>query len=134
MAIPLPTPIANADSQPYWDAARDGRLMIQHCTDCGSVHFMARQLCPSCWSQHLEWVPSQGTGKVHSFTIIRRASLPAFTAQVPYVVALIELDEGPSMVSNIVGADALDVQIDDRVQVTFEARGDDARIPQFSRT
>ena len=134
MSNQLPQPQANADSLPYWNAAREERLVIRKCNACGQVHFMPRYLCPHCWSDQLEWVDAQGTGEVHSFTVIRRASDPAFASQVPYVVALIELDEGVRMMSNIVGSDALNVEIGDRVSVTFEDRGEGARLPQFQRT
>lgn len=95
---------------------------------------MPRHLCPHCWSDELEWVQSPGNGEVHSFTIIRRASDPAFASRVPYVVALIELDEGVRMMANVLGDDALDVGIGDRVQLDFEDRGDGAMLPQFRRT
>ncbi|GJH27049.1 Zn-ribbon domain-containing OB-fold protein [Caballeronia novacaledonica] len=130
---PLPSPIANADSLPYWNAARERRLLIRKCTACEALHFMPRYLCPVCWSDHLEWIDSKGTGEVHSFTIIRRAPISAFAARSPYVVALIELDEGPRMMANIIGEDALSVRIGDRVSVTFEERGDGAMVPQFNR-
>jgi uncharacterized OB-fold protein len=129
----LPQPVANADSLPYWTAARERRLVIRKCKDCNQLHFMPRHLCPHCWSDQLEWVDAAGTGSVHSFTIIRRASDPAFAALVPYAVALIELDEGPRMMANIVGPDALAVRIGDSVQVTFEDRGEGAMVPQFQR-
>lgn len=127
-------PVANADSQPYWAAARERRLVIRKCKACGELHFMPRHLCPVCWSDQLEWVDAKGSGSVHSFTIIRRASDPAFAPLVPYAVVLVDLDEGPRMMANIVGTDALGVKIGDRVQVTFEDRGDGAMVPQFSRT
>ncbi|WP_179403725.1 Zn-ribbon domain-containing OB-fold protein [Burkholderia guangdongensis] len=130
---PLPAPVANADSQPYWDAARERRLLIRKCNACGTTHFMPRYLCPSCWSDQLDWVESRGAGSVHSFTIIRRAPLASFGAHAPYVVALIDLDEGPRMLTNIVGDDALFVRIGDRVGITFEDRGDGAMLPQFHR-
>jgi uncharacterized protein len=94
---------------------------------------MPRYLCPACWSDQLEWVDVRGTGRVHSFSVIRRASDPAFASRVPYVVALIELDEGPRMMANVVGDDALAVAIGDPVKVIFEDRGDGALIPQFQR-
>ena len=134
MSQDLPQPIANADSQPYWDGAREHKLLIRRCKACTSLHFMPRHLCPECWSDQLEWVQSKGTGSVYSFSIIRRAPLPAFASRTPYVTALIELDEGPRMVANIVGADALSVRIGDKVGVVFEDRGDGALIPQFKRT
>lgn len=94
---------------------------------------MPRHLCPVCWSDQLEWVDSKGMGSVHSFTVIRRAPVANFAALVPYVVALIELDEGPKMLANVLGEDALSTKIGDRVQVTFEDRGEGAMVPQFQR-
>ncbi|MBP0624374.1 Zn-ribbon domain-containing OB-fold protein [Cupriavidus consociatus] len=133
MQAALPKPVANADSQVYWDAARERRLVIRRCKACGELHFMPRYLCPSCWSDDLEWIDAAGTGRVHSFSVIRRASDPAFASRVPYVIALIELDEGPRMMANILGENALAVGVGDAVRVTFEDRGDGALIPQFER-
>jgi uncharacterized protein len=133
MEAPLPVPVANADSLPYWNAARERRLLIRKCSACAQLHFMPRYLCPVCWSDELEWVESKGTGTVHSFTVIRRAPMAAFAPRVPYVIALIDLDEGPRMIANVLGEDALSVRIGDRVKVTFEDRGDGAMIPQFMR-
>ena len=96
--LPLPQPVVNADSLPYWNAAREGRLVIRKCRSCNTLHFMPRHLCPSCWSDDLEWIDSKGTGSVHSFTVVRRAPMAAFAPRAPYVVALIDLDEGPRMV------------------------------------
>lgn len=129
----LPQPVANADSLPYWNAALERRLVIRRCKACDKVHFMPRHLCPHCWSNELEWVDAKGTGEVHSFSVIRRASDPAFADRVPYVVALIELDEGVRMMANVLGDDALSVRIGDRVGLTFEDRGNGALLPQFQR-
>jgi uncharacterized protein len=128
----LPEP--NADSRPYWDAARERRLVIRRCRACGAKHFMPRNGCPICWSEDLEWVDASGRGTVHTFSIVRRAPLPEFAANAPYVVAMVDLDEGPRMYANIVGEGALQVAIGDRVQVTFEDRGDGFLLPQFTRT
>ena len=133
MEAHLPQPVANADSLPYWNAARERKLLIRKCKACGELHFMPRHLCPVCWSDELEWVHAKGTGSVHSFTIVRRASSPAFGPRVPYVVALIDLEEGPRMMANVLGDDALMVSIGDRVELTFEDRGDGALLPQFNR-
>jgi uncharacterized OB-fold protein len=133
MESSLPQPVANADSLPYWNAAREQRLLIRKCVDCGEMHFMPRHLCPACWSDHLEWLDAKGTGSVHSFTIIRRAPVATFASNAPYVVALIDLDEGPRMITNLLGQDALSVKIGDRVEVTFEDRGEGAMLPQFKR-
>jgi uncharacterized protein len=129
----LPLPVANADSLPYWNAARERRLVIRKCKACGELHFMPRHLCPACWSDQLEWIDAKGTGHVHSFSLIHRASDPSFASRVPYVLALVELDEGPRMMANILGEDALSTAIGDPVAVTFEDRGGGALLPQFER-
>jgi len=129
----LPLPVANPDSAPYWEGARSDRLLIRKCRACGALHFMPRHLCPHCWSDDLEWIEAGGRGTVHSFTVIRRAPMESFAPRVPYVVALIDLDEGPRMMANVLGDDALETRIGDAVRVCFEDRGDGAKIPQFRR-
>lgn len=128
-----PAPSVNADSQLYWEAAKRGELLLKRCTACGKPHFPPRYLCPACWSDELEWIASAGQGTVYTFTVMHRAPTPAFAKRVPYVVALIDLDEGPRLMANIVGDDALDVRIGDRVAACFEERPGSARVPQFRR-
>lgn len=130
----LPCPEPNGDSRPYWDAAREERLVIRQCKSCGARHFMPRHLCPTCWSDQLEWIDCQGTGTVHTFSVVRRAPTPDFGANTPYVIAMIDLDEGPRMFANILGSEAQEVTIGDRVKLTFEERGDGFKIPQFILT
>lgn len=120
----LPEPIRNADSQHYWDEMQQGRLVLQTCKACGNISFMPRHMCPSCWSPERDWTQASGRGTVHSYTIVRRASSPAFADRLPYVVALIDLEEGPRMPAALVGDGALEVAIGDAVSLTFEARGD----------
>ena len=128
-----PVPAANPDSRPYWEAARERRLLIRHCSSCGTNHFMPRHLCPQCWSDQLDWLESAGTGSVYSFSIVHRAPTPDFATRAPYVIAMVELDEGPRMFANIIGNDALSVSIGERVKVAFEDRGAGALMPQFRR-
>lgn len=132
-ATEYPAPVSNADAAPYWEAARRGELLLKRCVDCGHRHFPPRHLCPKCWSERLEWIRAGGMGTVYSFTIMHRAPMPAFAKRVPYVVALIDLDEGPRMMANVTGDDALATRIGDRVSVWFEERGEGARLPQFRR-
>ncbi len=132
MGTELLPPTVNADSEPYWSAARENRLLVRRCRSCQKMHFMPRYLCPSCWSNDLEWVESSGQGTVHSFTIVRRASVPEYNSRAPYVVALVDLAEGPRMMANIIGDDALTTAIGDEVVVVFEERGD-AKVPQFRK-
>lgn len=134
MSGDLPAPVVNADSAPYWQGARGNKLLLQRCSDCGTLRFFPRYLCTECGSDNTGWVEAAGQGTVHSFTVVHRAAFPEFQERTPYVVALIDLEEGPRMMSNIVGADALDVAIGDAVTVEFETRGDDgAKVPQFRR-
>ena len=130
--MPLPLPAPNADSAAYWAGAKAGKLMLQRCQACGATWFLSRHLCGSCWSDRVEAVEASGQGHVHSFTVIHRAPSAAFAGQVPYVVALIDLVEGPRMLANIVGGGAREVAIGESVRVTFEQRGDGA-LPQFER-
>jgi hypothetical protein len=130
----LPAPIVNADSAPYWEGARHDKLLLQRCGDCGALRFFPRYLCTACGSDRTEWAQASGRGTVHSFTIVHRAAFPEFQAIAPYVVALVDLEEGPRMMTNIVGDDAHDVMIGNAVTVLFEERGTDgAKVPQFRR-
>ena len=129
-----PAPVPNADSRAYWEAAARDELLLRRCTACGKHHFPPRHLCPKCWSDEFEWTLSAGKGVVYSFTIMRRAPMPAFAQRVPYVVALVDLDEGPRMMANILGEDALETKIGDRVSVCFEERAGGSKLPQFRRS
>jgi uncharacterized OB-fold protein len=134
MQSALPQPEPNGDSRPYWDAAAQGRLVIRACKACGALHFMPRNQCPQCWSDRLEWVDSKGQGTVYSLSTLHRAPSPAFGANTPYVIAMVDLDEGPRMFANIVGEGALQAAIGERVEVVFEARGEGFKLPQFVRS
>ncbi len=128
-----PPPIPNADSRVYWEAAARDELVLRRCTACGKRHFPPRHLCPHCWSDQFEWTKCTGKGVIYSFTVMHRAPMPVFAKRVPYVVALIDLDEGPRMMANIVGEEALQTRIGDRVSVCFEQRAEGAKLPQFRR-
>lgn len=134
MTAGLPIPPSNPDTAPYWQAAREERLLMQRCRACGHVRFPPSHLCPKCHGADGDWAELSGRGSVASFTVMRRAPTPAYAARVPYVLALIDLDEGPRMMANVLGDDALGVAIGDRVEVVFEARGEDGfKLPQFRR-
>jgi uncharacterized OB-fold protein len=133
MSEALPQPRPDADSAHYWAQAGLGKLVLRECSECGRTHFPPRLACPHCWSQRLQWLEASGLGTVYSFTIMRRAPQPCWRERVPYVVALIQLAEGPRMMANIVGDDALGVALGERVSVCFENRGG-AALPQFRRS
>lgn len=123
--------LVNGDSKPYWDAAAEGRLVLQKCTSCQAVQFPPGHICRSCWETKLDWVESSGKGRIESCTIVHRPPSPAFKA--PYVIAMVRTEEDVRITSNIIGEDALSAAIDDPVQVTFEANGDGQKLPQFQR-
>jgi len=125
-----PLPPVTADTRPFWDRCRAGQLSYQRCAACGRVQFYPRVLCAACGGRALDWERSAGLGRVHAVTVVYRAPSPAFRADVPYAIALVDLDEGFRMMANVVGCDPETVAIGDRVRLRFEARGDIA-LPQF---
>jgi uncharacterized protein len=131
---PLPVPRRNADNAPYWDGAAEGRLLLQRCRKSGQVWFYPRQISPATWdAADVEWFEASGLGEVHSFSIVHRASEPGYRPLTPFVVALIDLEEGARMMTNIIGPNALGVAIEDKVRCVFEARGEGINVPQFLR-
>ena len=126
---PLPTP--DPATEPYWAAAREHRLSMPRCEACGEFHFYPRPICPHCGTARLAWADVSGNGTVYSFTVVQRAPSPAFADMVPYVVAIVALDEGPHLMSNIVGCSAEQVRIGMRVQVTFLDSGKELSLPLF---
>ena len=115
-----PIPPTSVLTQPYWDAARRGRMAVQRCEHCGTRPFPPLANCPSCGAQSLSWSPVSGRATVYSYTVAHRPPHPAFAAQLPLVVAIVELEEGPRMFTNIVGCDAADVEVGMAVEATFE--------------
>ncbi len=124
---------ANGDSREYWAGAKRGKLVLQRCRACRAWQFPPRHHCAVCWEGEPEWAESSGTGSIESFTVVRRAPLPDFRDKVPYVVAAVLLDEGPRMITNLIGDDALDARIGDRVRVEFQDDGRGETLPQFRR-
>jgi len=126
---PLPRPAP--ESLPYWEAAREHRLEIPHCLDCDGYWFPPSRSCPHCVSAKVEFKQASGRGKVFSFVVYDRVYHPAFAEEVPYAVALVELDEGPRLISNIVGTPPDDVRCDMRVEVVFDDVAEGVAVPKF---
>jgi uncharacterized OB-fold protein len=126
---PLPTP--DPATEPYWAAAREHRLSMPRCEACGEFHFYPRPVCPHCGTARFAWADVSGNGTVYSFTVVQRAPSPAFADMVPYVVAIVALDEGPHLMSNIVGCPTEQVRIGMRVRATFLDIGTDFSLPIF---
>lgn len=124
--LPVPDPI----SEPYWTAATRGELVIQYCEACDRFEFYPRPMCRSCAGE-LTWRQASGLGTIYSFTIVRQSKTPPFDQIVPYVVALVDLDEGPRMMTNVVDCPADSVTIGQRVEVVFADEVDGIALPFF---
>ncbi len=124
----LPVPAVTEMSRPHWDGCKRGELMVQRCDDCGAYVFIPEIACNQCLSGNLNWVQSSGKGELYSYTVIHRPQRPEFDA--PYVGAIIELEEGWHMLSNLVQPDIESLQIGLPVEVCFVPRGD-VVLPMF---
>jgi len=130
-SLVVPGPIPNNVSRPFWDAASEGRCTLQRCDTCVAWIFYPRTHCPQCWSPWLAWHEASGRGTVKSFSAIHRPGHPGWTAAVPYIVALIELEEGPTMLSTLVDSALDSVRVGMRVAVRFVQVGKFA-LPMFA--
>jgi uncharacterized OB-fold protein len=126
-----PLPVPDAATAPYWDAAREHRLVMPKCNDCGAFHFYPRTLCPHCSSAQLEWTLCSGRAEVYSYTVVHRAPGPAFAAEVPYVVATVKLHEGPHLMTRIRGCAPEAVRIGMAVRVAFDDASAEITLPVF---
>ena len=126
-----PVPIVNPWAKPFWEAARDKRLIIQKCEDCGKHIFYPRIACPHCFSDMVKWVEASGKGTIYSYTVVVSNAPSAFIGDMPYVIAIVKLDEGVQMLTNIVGCDPEQVRCDMPVEVTFEKLDDEFTLPKF---
>ncbi len=124
--LPQPDDVNRA----YWSAAAEGRLIIQECRSCSHRQFYPRALCTQCGDEP-EWIDCTGRGTVHTFTIIRQMGMRPFREELPYVVAMIELEEGPLMMGNVTDCDPETVEIGAPVSVHFVRAADDVGIPYW---
>lgn len=124
-------PTSSALSDAFYAGCREGKLLLQHCADCGRPQFYPRILCSHCGSRELEWRAASGRGRIATFTVVRQPVSPAYEA--PYVVALIDLEEGPRMMSHIVNCDPEQVRVGQSVRVDFQAWSDTLTMPVFER-
>jgi len=121
----IPAPQATPETQPFWDAAAEGRLLIKKCTACGQAHHYPRAMCPFCFSEATEWVGASGRGTIYSYSIMRRVP-------VPYAIAYVTLAEGVTMMTNIVDCDLDTIRIGQPVRVVFKATEGGPPVPTFA--
>jgi uncharacterized OB-fold protein len=125
--IPLPRPTAL--SRPHWEGCREGVLHVQHCAACGAYVFIPQPACTACQSAALEWVESSGRGTVYSYTTVWRPPRPEF--EVPYVVAIVELEEGWHMLSNLLDCRPEAARVGLPVEVVFRRMSEEISLPFF---
>ena len=125
--LPAPTAL----SQPYWDGAREHKLLFQQCRVCGTNWHPPMPLCPKCHSSEIDWLPAAGGGAIYTYTIVQHPTHPAFQDHIPYAVAVVELDEGPRIVANIRNCPVEAVRGGMRVTLLFEDVTDTVTLPQF---
>lgn len=127
----VPLPELTPANRPYWEGAREERLMIQQCPECGTPNFPPRLACTECFAD-LEWIEADGRGTVFTYGVVNRPNLPdVFDQAVPFVVAVIELDEGPYMLSNVVDCDPDEVDVGAAVEAVFEPVTEEIGLPLF---
>jgi uncharacterized OB-fold protein len=125
--VPATTP----ETAPFWAAANEGKFLLQRCADCGKVQYHYRALCAHCMSDQVEDLPSHGRGTVWTYTVVYRNSTVGYTEKTPYVVALVELEGGVKVITNIVGGDPEAVTFGTEVELTFARTEAGQAIPLF---
>ena len=120
----------DSDSRPYWEGLAQGELRIQRCNTCSKAVFYPRSICPHCHGDSLSWIVASGKGTLYSYTVAHQGFGP-FAADVPFVIAIVELEEGTRMMSRIVDAPRERVIVGAEVRVTFEHVGEDLTLPYF---
>ncbi len=126
-----PLPVPSPESEPFWQAAKQHRLAIQKCNECGGTWFPPSSVCRHCGARNARWIDATGRGKVHSFVTFHRLYHPGWEGELPYVVAVVELEEGARMLANIVGIDPVEIVCDMPVEVMFDDVTADVTIPKF---
>ena len=126
---PLPRP--TEDSAPYWEAAQRGELRMQRCSNCGHTRFPPSLLCARCLSDRHEWVRLSGRGTVFSWIIVHQSQHPAFNADSPYNVTIVELEEGPRLHTTLVDCANDEIRIGMPVEVVFDRVAEDVTLPRF---
>ena len=126
-----PLPFVYDETRPFWDGLKKHELLIQKCPDCGAYQFYPRSACIKCMSENIEWVKASGKGKVYSYTIAHRPARPAFTEDVPYNIAIIELEEGVRMTSNLVEIGNDDIRVDMPVEIVYDDVTPEITLPKF---
>jgi len=126
-----PVPVIQPWTRQFWTATKQGKLLVQHCSDCNCNIFFPKKVCPECWSENLTWIESSGRAKVYTFTVMRDMVEPKFMADLPYVIAMVDLDRGIRMTTRIVNCKHENVAIGMDVAVVFQDVSPECALPMF---
>ena len=129
---PAPQTAASPELAEFWTAAGAGRLLLRRCDECGQPIWFPRTFCPDCGSLRTSWSQASGRGRVYSFTVVHRSAVPGYRDVTPYVIAYVELAEGPRVLTNIVDCDPGDVRIGMSVSVVFHDTGQGTALYRFA--
>ena len=131
--LPAPAPVVLPEVKQFWDATAEGRLLLPRCEDCRTVIWYPRPYCPVCASLRITWFAASGRGSIYSFTVNRRgqADLPAYREAGQYVLAYVELEDGPRIMTNIVDCDPDSVRIGQPVELVFHDTGQGTALARF---
>jgi len=122
----IPSPPINPENKPFFDAAREGKLLLGKCSSCGGLHYYPRAICPFCFNEKIQWVEAKGKGTLYSYSVMRRVPEP-------YAIAYVTLDEGVTMLTNMVDCDLDRLRIGDAVHLVFKAAEGGEMIPMFTK-
>lgn len=126
-----PLPVPTVESKPFWEGCKRHELLLPCCEKCGQWWFPPGPTCPNCWSTDWAWKKTSGRGKIYSFGVYHRVYHRGFEAEMPYVLAIVQLDEGPRLVSNVIEGGRKELQCDLPVEVFFEDITEDTTLYKF---
>jgi uncharacterized OB-fold protein len=124
-------PTIDDETRPFWEAAREGRFLIARCGDCGRPHHYPRPFCPFCWSEEVNWEDASGRATLYTYSTVFVNDRPPFNDRLPYVAAVVDLEEGPRVMTNLVGCDPADLRIGQEVVVAYQELTDEITVPVF---
>ncbi len=135
MSMPRPRtdlPTIEDDTRPFWDAATDGRFLLRRCNSCDAVHHYPRPFCPSCWSDDVEWIEASGQATLYTWSTVHMNDLPPFAERLPYIAAVVDLAEGPRVMTNLVDCDDTELTIGMALEVRYRVLDDTITAPVFA--
>jgi uncharacterized OB-fold protein len=124
-------PTIDEGTQPWWDACREGRLLFSRCGACRHAFLYVRPFCPKCWSDDVSLEQASGRGTLYTYSVVHSNDLPPFGPRVPYVAAIVDLDEGPRMMTNVEGCELDALSVGMPLQVAFREETETVTVPVF---